>query len=92
MATSLQPPDYILQNWRRDQIDSHDKYLLQQRFIMAPDGTIPFSKLRQHIRKIYGERTKPLVVVHYDPWEKRPTQISTLITQSKDLVKSHSTL
>lgn len=90
--SAQQPPDYILQNWHCDRISSHDKYLLQQRFIMAPDGLIPFSKLRQHIRKIYEERTNAMIVVHYDPWEKKATQISTLITQTKDLVKSHSTL
>ncbi len=72
LATSSilqQPPNYILQNWRRHEpTNLHDKYLLQQTFIIAPDGAVPSSKLRQRLRNIYEERIKASIIVHYDPW------------------------
>lgn len=97
MASSIiqqqqRPPAYMLQSWHREQPNSYDnKYFLQQRFIIAPDGSIPFSRLRQCIRNIYEERNQVLVVVHYDPWEKK-SQIQKIITSTQDLVKSHTTL
>jgi hypothetical protein len=66
-----QPPDYILQNWRNEQPNLYDKYLLQQTFIIAPDTIVPFSRLRQRIRNIYEERKQSLIIVHYDPWSKK---------------------
>ncbi len=72
LATSSilqQPPDYILKNWHRHEpTNHHDKYLLQQTFIIAPDGAVPSSKLRQRLRNIYEERIKASIIVHYDPW------------------------
>jgi len=65
-----QPPAYILQSWRNEQPNLHDKYLLQQTFIIAPDGIVPFSRLRQRIRNIYEERRQSLIVVHDDLWAK----------------------
>jgi hypothetical protein len=94
LATSSiqqQPPAYILQSWRREQLNLHDAYLLQQTFIIAPDTTLPFSRLRQRIRNIYEERIQPMIVVHYDPWEKK-SQIQTIRKPTKDLVKNHTTL
>ena len=73
LATSSiqhQPPNYILQLWHREQPNLHDKYLLQHTFIIAPDGAVPCSRLRQRIRNVYEERKKTLMAVHYDPWEK----------------------
>lgn len=61
-----QPPAYILQSWHRHS-DDHD--LLERTFIIAPDGTIPLSRLRQRFRMIYQERSKPRIVIHRDPWD-----------------------
>ena len=74
MASALsyaqKPPSYILQSWLKEPIDLHEKYLLQQRFIIAPDATVPFSKLRQRFRNLYEERAKQSIIVHFDPWIK----------------------
>jgi hypothetical protein len=74
MATSSmprQPPTYILQSWGREQPTPYDKYLIQETFIIAPDSAVPLSRMRQRIRNIYEERAQALIVVHYDPWEKK---------------------
>ena len=78
----LKPPNYILQSWHREQIDSKAKYSPQQTLPIAPDGTIPLSRFRQRLRKIYEDRTRAITVVRHDPWVKS-------ITPAKDLVKSH---
>ncbi len=73
LATSSmpqQPPNYIKQSWRSEQANLHDKYLLQQTFVIAPDGAVPLSKLRQYIRNIYEERIKAMNIVHRDPWNQ----------------------
>ena len=66
-----QPPNYIKQSWRRDEANSQDIYLLQQPFVIAPDGAVPSSKIRQRIRNVYEERIRSLTIVHYDPWQKK---------------------
>ncbi|CAF3226944.1 unnamed protein product [Rotaria socialis] len=100
-----QPPPYILQSWRREQPNLNDHYLLRQTFLIAPDTAVPFSRLRQHIRNIYDERSRPVIVVHYDPWAKEAitasraktasTSTSTSTTgllQNMDLIRSHTTI
>jgi hypothetical protein len=96
-----QPPAYILQSWRREQANLHDHYLLRQTFLIAPDTAVPFSRLRQHIRNIYEERARPVIVVHYEPWAKEAFgagRAQTASTSTKDLptnvdfVRSHTTL
>jgi len=102
-----QPPAYILQSWRREQPNLRDHYLLRQTFLIAPDTAVPYSRLRQHIRNIYDERAKPVIVVHYDPWAREAvtttraktasTSTSTLILPKDlplniDLVRSHTTI
>ena len=102
-----QPPAYILQSWRREQANRRDHYLLRQTFLIAPDTAVPFSRLRQRIRSIYEERTKPVIVVHYDPWAKEAatatrakTAVAATTTTSTsidlpintDLVRSHTTI
>ncbi|CAF2398467.1 unnamed protein product [Rotaria sp. Silwood2] len=96
-----QPPAYILQSWRREQPNLHDRYLLRQTFLIAPDTAVPYSRLRQRIRSIYEERDRPVIVVHYDPWAKEAinaTRAKTASTSTKDLplnidlVRSHTTI
>jgi hypothetical protein len=85
-ATSLmpqQPPNYMKQSWHREQANSHDKYLLQQTFVIAPDGAIPSSKIRQRIRNIYEERIRSMTAVHHDPWDRKRS--------TKDLMKNYKT-
>ncbi|CAF0780094.1 unnamed protein product [Rotaria sordida] len=96
-----QPPAYILQSWRREQPSFRDYYLLRQTFLIAPDTAVPFSRLRQHIRSIYEERNRPVIVVHYDPWAKEAITASRAKTASTsttdlpvniDFVRSHTTI
>jgi hypothetical protein len=98
-----QPPAYILQSWRREQANLRDYYLVRQKFLIAPDTAVPFSRLRQHIRSIYEERAKPVIVAHYDPWAKEAITASRAKTASTstllndlpaniDLVRSHTTI
>jgi len=81
-----QPPTYILQSWRREQPNSHDEYLIQQAFVLGPDAAVPSSRLRQRIKNVYEQRAQALIVVHYDPWEKRP-QTQSIGTSTSDLLK-----
>jgi hypothetical protein len=91
LSNQQQPPAHILQSWRREHVDLRDRFLLQQTFIVAPDTAVPYSKLRQRIRDIYAARTKPIIAVHYNS-RKSATQVQTIVTTTKDLVKSHPIL
>lgn len=74
MTTSTiqqKPPAYILQGWHREQVNSYDQYSSKQTFIIAPDGAIPFSRLRKCIQNIYDQRNQSLIPIHYDPWERK---------------------
>lgn len=64
-----QPPAYILQSWHREQCHLNDHDLLHRTFVIAPDGTLPLSRLRHRFRMIYEERSKPRIVIHRDPWD-----------------------
>ena len=94
MASMLlrQPPDYILQSWHREQVNINDHYLLQRTFLVAPDGALPLSKLRQRFRMIFEERTRPHIVVHRDPWDVQNPSYSTNTRRAsmKELIKSHT--
>ena len=96
-----QPPAYILRSWQREQVSLRDRYLLEQTFLIAPDTAVPYSRLRQRIRNIYDERSRPVIVVHYDPWAKEAissNRAQTATASSKEhstnieLVRSHTTL
>ncbi|UJR09357.1 hypothetical protein I4U23_013601 [Adineta vaga] len=78
------PPIYILQSWRREQSTPYDEYLIEQPFLTGPDAAVPSSRLRQCIKNVYEQRQQALIVVHYDPWEKRPTSRSNG-TSTRDL-------
>lgn len=62
----------MLQSWRREQPTPEDEYLVAQPFLIGPDAAVPSSRLRQRIKNVYEQRAQALIVVHYDPWEKRP--------------------
>lgn len=84
-----QPPAYILQSWRREQPTRRDEILLEKTFLIAPDTSLPFSRLRQKIRKVYEDRARPVVVIHYDPWAKeainaRRAQTAAVSLSNKD--------